>query len=117
MHLTVRDGLFTSINVPDNIAQGYSHFYAEVKSVRMIADRVTSNGHYFIVFDELFKGINVNDAFEATLAVTSSFSKHKGSSFIISTHIIEVAPPLKEQYPAIQFMYLPTKPLLISQQL
>ena len=34
MRFTVQDGMYTSINVPDNINMGYSHFYAEVLRVK-----------------------------------------------------------------------------------
>jgi len=43
-----------------------------------------------VIFDELFKGTNVKDAYDATLAVTEAFSKYRNCFFIISTHIIEV---------------------------
>lgn len=34
MKFSVQDGLYTSINVPDDIYRGYSHFYAEVLRVK-----------------------------------------------------------------------------------
>ncbi len=34
MIFSVKDGLYTSINVSDNLAQGYSHYYAEVRRVK-----------------------------------------------------------------------------------
>src|SRR5690606_10900191 len=37
MEFSVREGLYTSINVADNIALGYSHFYAEVVRVKQAA--------------------------------------------------------------------------------
>ena len=35
----IQDGMYTSINVPDNINLGYSHFYAEVLRVKKVAYR------------------------------------------------------------------------------
>ncbi len=40
MQFSVRDGLYTSINVPDNLQLGYSHFYAEVLRVKHVAESV-----------------------------------------------------------------------------
>ncbi len=31
MEFSVRDGIYTSINVPDDLQQGFSHSYAEVQ--------------------------------------------------------------------------------------
>ncbi len=38
MVFSIRDGLFSSINVPDNLKMGYSHFYAEVLRVKQVAE-------------------------------------------------------------------------------
>ncbi len=74
----------------------------------MVAETVSSGKSMLIIFDELFKGTNVKDAYDATLAVTEAFAKYRKCCFIISTHIIEVATPLKERCNNLQFVYLPT---------
>ncbi len=109
MKFSVKDGLFTSINISDNLEQGHSHFYAEVRRVKDVADVVGGSKKLFIIFDELFKGTNVKDAYDATLAVTRAFARYKQCGFIISTHIIEVTRELKESQENIQFYYLPTE--------
>lgn len=108
MLFSVRDGLYTSINVPDNLNLGYSHFYAEVLRVKKVAEEVAKGNDLVVIFDELFKGTNVKDAFDATLAVTKEFSTYRNSFFVISTHIIEVGDSLKEDCDNLQFSYLPT---------
>ncbi|WP_127124771.1 MutS-related protein [Pseudoflavitalea rhizosphaerae] len=108
MEFSVRDGLYTSINVPDNLEQGFSHFYAEVRRVKMVAETVSSGKRMVVIFDELFKGTNVKDAYDATLSVTEAFAAYRKCCFIISTHIIEVAVPLEEHCSNLQFVYLPT---------
>jgi len=105
---SVRDGLYSSINVPDNLSQGLSHFYAEVMRVKEVAQAVSEGRNLVVIFDELFKGTNVKDAYDATLACTTSFSKYRNCSFIISTHIIEVGEALRNQFNNIRFAYLPT---------
>jgi DNA mismatch repair ATPase MutS len=87
---------------------GYSHFYAEVVRVKKIANEVSSGKKLIIMFDELFKGTNVKDAYDATVAVTEAFSKIKKCSFIVSTHIMEAGLTLKVRCSNIQFKYLPT---------
>lgn len=107
MAFTPVDGLFTSINVPDNIALGYSHFYAEVLRVKHIAEEVRSGKNLFIIFDELFKGTNVKDAYDATLAVTEAFSRHRNCMYIISTHIVETGTELSARCGNVVFRYFP----------
>ena len=108
MQFSVKDGIYSSINVPDNLDMGYSHFYAEVLRVKRVAEAVGEKKDLIVIFDELFKGTNVKDAYEATLAVTAAFSVYRNCLFIISTHIIEAGEALKAQNPNIQMLYLPT---------
>jgi DNA mismatch repair protein MutS len=108
MQFSIRDGLYTSINVPDNLNLGYSHFYAEVLRVKKVAREVANGNDLLVIFDELFKGTNVKDAFDATLAVTREFATYRNCCFVISTHIIEVGEALKQECDNLQFAYMPT---------
>lgn len=108
MTFSPKEGVFTSINVPDNLDMGYSHFYAEVLRVKQVAEQVASGKDLLIIFDELFKGTNVKDAFDATLAVSKSFSAYSNCLFIISTHIVEVGHELKSHHYKVQYRFMPT---------
>lgn len=108
MEFSVKDGLFSTINVPDSLEHGYSHFYAEVLRVKRVAEEVGASKDLVVIFDELFKGTNVKDAFDATLAITAAFSAHTNCFFVISSHIIEVGEALRERDGRYQFLYLPT---------
>lgn len=104
LRLSVLSGLSTTINISDNLSSGYSHFYAEVMRVKNVAERLRTNKNMLVLFDELFRGTNVKDAFDGTLAVVSALAKIKTSFFVISTHIVEVAKEL-QNYENIQFCY------------
>ncbi|SHM45095.1 MutS domain III [Chitinophaga jiangningensis] len=108
MEFSVRDGIFTTINLPDNLTQGASHFYAEVLRIKNIARELSRDKYLFVIFDELFRGTNVKDAFEATVAVTSAIARRKNCMFVVSTHIIEAGDVLKDKCSNINFVYLPT---------
>jgi len=108
MEFSVKDGLYTSINVPDNLGMGYSHFYAEVLRVKKVAEEVASGKNLVAIFDELFKGTNVKDAYDATLSITEAFSDTSECFFIVSTHIIEVGESLAQKRKNFKFVYLPT---------
>lgn len=108
LKLSVRDGLLTSINLEDDLKMGYSHFFAEVLRVKKMAEFIGENKRFFFVVDELFKGTNVKDAYEATVALTSAFSKKQNCMFVVSTHIIEAGETLMKNHKNIRFIYLPT---------
>ncbi|MDQ0106777.1 DNA mismatch repair ATPase MutS [Chitinophaga terrae (ex Kim and Jung 2007)] len=108
MQFRVLDGIYTTINLPDNLGMGASHFYAEVLRVKKIAGELHAGKSLLVIFDELFRGTNVKDAHEATVAVTGAFTERKNSLFVISSHIVEAGEDLK-QYPGTGFLYLPTR--------
>jgi DNA mismatch repair ATPase MutS len=104
----VRDGIYTSINLADNLNAGASHYYAEVLRVKEVAAELQAGRQLFVIFDELFRGTNVKDAYDATIALTRAFSKKRGSQFIISTHIMEAGEVLQKEPLSIQYQFLPT---------
>lgn len=108
MEFAVMDGMYTTINLPDNLGIGASHFYAEVLRVKKVATELSRGKSLFIIFDELFRGTNVKDAHEATVAITQAFAGKKSSQFIISSHIVEAGEALKQKS-NIGFLFLPTR--------
>src|SRR5690606_38336949 len=73
---------------------GYSHFYSEVNRIKEVAQMINSRKRMFVIFDELFRGTNVKDAYDASLLIIDAFAQIKQCSFCISTHITEVAEDL-----------------------
>jgi DNA mismatch repair protein MutS len=108
MDFSAMDGIYTTVNLPDNLGTGTSHFYAEVLRVKKVAKELGMGKNLFVIFDELFRGTNVKDAYEATIAITAAFAQKRNSMFVISTHIIEAGEILKEACENIGFSYLPT---------
>jgi len=109
LEFSVLDGIYTTINLPDNLGIGASHFYAEVLRIKKMARELNTGKNILVIFDELFRGTNVKDAYEATIAITSAFAGKRNSVFVISTHIIEAGEILKERCANISFKYLPTR--------
>ncbi|QEC43318.1 MutS-related protein [Pseudobacter ginsenosidimutans] len=108
MEFSVMDGIYTTINLPDNLGIGASHFYAEVLRVKKMATQLGAGKSLFVLFDELFRGTNVKDAHEGTVAITHAFAGKRNSMFIISSHIVEAGEELKQKS-NIGFHYLPTR--------
>jgi len=96
MEASIFSGLYSTINLSDNIVQGYSYYYSEVKRVKEIALMIKEKKRVFVIFDELFRGTNVKDAYDATLMITAGFTKLKNSLFFVSTHIVEVCQELEK---------------------
>ena len=109
MEFSVLDGLYTTINLADNLGMGASHFYAEVLRVKKVAEELNRGRNLLVIFDELFRGTNVKDAYEATIAITQAFAERQNSIFVISTHIIEAGEVLRERCDNIEFVFLPTR--------
>lgn len=96
MQTTVFNGLLSTINIADNINKDYSHYYSEVKRVKETALLIKENEKVVVIFDELFRGTNVKDAYDASLLIISAFSKINSCLFLVSTHIVEIADELKK---------------------
>jgi DNA mismatch repair protein MutS len=108
MEFSVLDGIYTTVNLPDNLGIGASHFYVEVLRVKKVAQELSEGGSFFILFDELFRGTNVKDAHEATVAVIKGFARKRSSMFIVSSHIVEAGDQLRATS-QIDFQFLPTR--------
>jgi DNA mismatch repair ATPase MutS len=107
MEFSVMDGMYTTVNLPDNLGIGASHFFMEVLRAKKVAAELSKQKSLFVIFDELFRGTNVTDAHEATVAITSAFARKRNSLFIISSHIVEAGEVLQKE-PAISFQFMPT---------
>jgi DNA mismatch repair protein MutS len=107
METTIFNGLITTINLPDNINEGLSHYYSEVRRVKEVSEKLLKNDKMFVIFDELFRGTNVKDAFDASSLIISELAAVRNSAFFISTHIVELADELKK-FNNISFSYLQT---------
>ena len=68
---------------------------------------VNQSKNVFVIFDELFRGTTVKDAYDASLAIISAFADVKSCFFVISTHIVEVAHQLNKNK-SISFKYMET---------
>jgi DNA mismatch repair protein MutS len=95
MSTKIFNGLITTLNLSDNINCGYSHYFSEVARVKKSATAILEKKKIFVIYDELFRGTNVKDAFEASLLIISALSRIKYGVFFISSHILELPQQLK----------------------
>ncbi len=83
--------IFTSINVKDDIQNGISTFYGELKRIKNVIDySFYNNNRSIIVFiDEIFKGTNYNDRIYGAKEVLKKLSKMNSIVFL-TTHDFEL---------------------------
>jgi DNA mismatch repair protein MutS len=76
-----------AINLTDSIVSGYSHFMSEIVTLKNVVSEAIKNEKCFAVFDELFRGTNIEDALEISTRTIKGLTKFADSLFIISTHL------------------------------
>lgn len=84
-------GIITNMHVEDDILKGESYFFAEVKRMKITAEKLLQSEPHLVLMDELFKGTNVHDAYECTKAVVDGLLHRPDHLKILSTHLYEVA--------------------------
>lgn len=102
--LVYYDRLISSISISDSIRSGYSYFFSEVKRVKDVAQALSKGEKVLAIFDELFKGTNVKDAYDASVMIIKGLELWNKSLFILSSHLSEVwdeignSPTIKSMY-------------------
>ena len=81
------DNISIAINLNDDIERGYSHFMFEIKNLKETIINASDNKKCFAVFDELFRGTNMEDAMDVSAATIKGLIQFKNSVFVISTHL------------------------------
>lgn len=108
LHISFLHGIITNMQVEDNILKGESYFFAEVKRMKHIAEKLLQPQPHLVLMDELFKGTNVHDAYECTKTVVDGLLNHPNHLMVLSTHLYEVAQHFSERT-EILFMYFVTQ--------
>ena len=81
------DQLTISISHNDDISSGLSHFMNEIFRLKKVVVAASENKACFAIFDELFKGTNVDDSVQVSAKTIAGLTKFKNSLFFISTHL------------------------------
>lgn len=88
---TSQFNLFTCIKISDSIIDGISYFYAEVKNLKQLLDKLIEPGKLLNLFliDEIFKGTNNRERLIGGRAYIKELSRLGGTGFV-STHDLEL---------------------------
>jgi hypothetical protein len=77
--------LATSLRTADSLTAHESYFFAELKRLKMMIDRLNAGEELFIVLDEILKGTNSKDKQTGSLALVKQLISQKACG-IIATH-------------------------------
>jgi DNA mismatch repair ATPase MutS len=82
--------LFSSMRTQDNLQEGVSSFYAELKRIQQLLKLIESGQPIFFLLDEMFKGTNSKDRHRGGFSLITQL-KALNAFGIISTHDLELA--------------------------
>jgi hypothetical protein len=88
--------IISSMRITDNLEESTSTFYAELKKLKTIIDKVNAGEKVFILLDEILRGTNSLDRHTGSKALIKQLIRQKAAA-IIATHDLELA-HLKEEF-------------------
>ncbi len=94
--------IFSAIRISDDLLNDKSYYFEEVLTIKEMIDESQSENTNLFLLDEIFKGTNTVERISAGKAVLSSLSKMNNIVFV-STHDIELADLLQEEYELYHF--------------
>ena len=77
--------LVTGLRTADSLVANESYFFAELKRLKMVIDRLNEGEELFILLDEILKGTNSEDKQKGSLALMKQLIS-KNTCGIIATH-------------------------------
>ncbi len=86
-----------AIDLNDDIKSGYSHFMTEIQILKKVVRQASQHRRSFAIFDELFRGTNIEDALAISETTIKGLAAFEGSYFFISTHLHQLEPLVREQ--------------------
>ena len=89
--------LITSMRIADNLEENTSTFYAELKKLKTVIEKVNNHEQVFILLDEILRGTNSLDRHTGAVSLTKQLIRQQAAA-IIATHDVELA-KLKDDYP------------------
>ncbi len=89
--------LITSMRIADNLEENTSTFYAELKKLKTVIEKVNAQEPIFILLDEILRGTNSLDRHTGSVALTKQLIKQKAAA-IIATHDVELA-KIEDDFP------------------
>jgi DNA mismatch repair ATPase MutS len=94
--------VFSAIRISDDLMNDKSYYFEEVLTIKEMIDNSLCGFPNLFLLDEIFKGTNTIERISAGKAVLSALTK-AGNIVFVSTHDIELADLLKQEYELYHF--------------
>ena len=94
--------VFSAIRISDDLMNDKSYYFEEVLTIKEMLDKGNDENLNLFLLDEIFKGTNTVERISAGKAVLSSLNNDRNIVFV-STHDIELADLLKDEYDLYHF--------------
>ncbi len=94
--------IYSAIRISDDLMNDKSYYFEEVLTIKEMIDNSGNGNFNLYLLDEIFKGTNTVERISAGKAVLSYLAKDDNIVFV-STHDIELADLLKEEYELYHF--------------
>jgi len=94
--------IFSAIRISDDLMNDRSYYFEEVITIKEMIDKGKDGTLNLFLLDEIFKGTNTVERISAGKAVLSSLNQDNNIVFV-STHDIELADLLKDEYDLYHF--------------
>jgi hypothetical protein len=90
--------VISSMRIADNLAENTSTFYAELKKLKNIIDKVNKKEKLLILMDEILRGTNSFDRHTGSEALIEQMARQDAVA-LVATHDVELG-SLEAKYPA-----------------
>jgi len=94
--------IYSAIRISDDLMNNRSYYFEEVITIKEMIDKSKEGNINLFLLDEMFKGTNTVERIAAGKAVLSSLNEENNIVFV-STHDIELADLLKNEYDLYHF--------------
>lgn len=95
--------LMSSMRVADNLEESTSTFYAELKKLKTIIEKVNEKAPVFVLLDEILRGTNSLDRHTGSKALIKQLIA-KEAAAVLATHDVDLA-ALQTEFPSNIFNY------------
>lgn len=93
---------FSSIRIDDNLFDGKSYYFQEVNIISSFLEQVDRSHQNLFVLDEVFKGTNTIERIASAKAILSYLNRRE-NIVVVSTHDIELAEMLGQEFELFHF--------------